>query len=105
MIKPFLYIAMLLMMVFSGVFAPDTAMAQSAQDRAFDAVENNEIIDYGLIKKEAERIYDGKIIDIILIRNDENMLIYKLKMLLRSGRVLIVFINANTGEEIEVRVI
>lgn len=99
MTKSLSNISMAVVIICSIFWTAGYALAQSAQDRAFDAVENNEIIDYGLIKNKTEDKYDGKIIDVILIENDEDMIIYKLKLLLNSGHIIVVLINAKTGEE------
>lgn len=74
------------------------AGAGDDHDRARRAVEEGRILPLKEILAVAESAYPGQLIEAELEDEDGAMIIYKIKMLTRDGRVMKLMYDARTGE-------
>ncbi len=91
--------------IFLGLAAPAGAASDSDHDRARDAVRAGQIQPLNSILARVQSQFHGRVIGVRLVKPGRNprQWRYRVKLLTPRGRVLLVIVNARTGNVLGVR--
>lgn len=85
------------------VGGPVAGYAQSEQDDALGARKLEDVIPYGIIARQVESRFNGRVVGQKLRRGANKNWVYDLRILRNNGEVIYVVVNAHTGRVIRTK--
>lgn len=77
--------------------SPGPAHAQPEQDRMYRGLKKGQLIPYGQIARQIEARYGGRIVGQRVRQTGPEQWIYELRLLRGDGQVLMIIVDAQTG--------
>lgn len=92
----------ILLALLAGLLGAEPTRADSEQERARAAMQSGEVRPFQEILRHVRRRFDGRVLDARLVDAGNRRWVYEIKMMSRSGRVMLVIVDGRSGQIIDV---